>query len=180
MEIKLRESILEDGEYIVKWRNNPEFLKHCMDYSTISLESNTVFYNENIVTGKYIQYMVEKVDSDFGGVFSYKIAMVYLKNLDNKNHRCECGIYPNEDGEWNDESKREAMRLLLDRAFNEYGFHKVYSYIFSDCEDELQLLRDVGFEQEGVFKDEICLKDGMYRDVIRMFKLKDNDRKDSQ
>lgn len=166
MRIYLRKINPKDSEYIVKWRNHPQVLRHCMDGTLITVESQLMFYNTNILTRKYIQFMVEKMDESYG-TFSYPVASVYLKNLDYENGKCELGVIPNEDEEWDDEAKIEAVRQLTLRAFHEFHFHKVYAYVFADCDDEVRLMEKCGFLIEGRFCSEI-FDAGEYRDIIRL------------
>lgn len=168
MQVYLRKIEKSDGETIVKWRNTPEILSHSIDQTIITEESNRIFYNENIETGKYIQYMVEKVDDYYSGVTSYTIASVYLKSIDKENGRCEVGMLPSSDTEWVEEGKVDALKLLRDEAFKKFKFHKIYAYIYADCADELKIYEKAGFVQEGYFKSEIRDVAGVYRDIIRL------------
>lgn len=43
---------------------------------TVTEESSRIFFEENVVTGKYQQNMVERIDEQYG-VAPYLIAMVY-------------------------------------------------------------------------------------------------------
>ena len=80
MRIYLRPITLEDGKLIVKWRNTPSVVSHCFDKRAVTEESNKMFFHDFIETGKYKQFIVERIDEDFG-VSSYPIATVYLKDL---------------------------------------------------------------------------------------------------
>ena len=171
MEIFLRSVTPNDGEKIVEWRNNLHVINHCIDKSPVTEESNACFFNEKVLTGQYIQYMVEKVDEDFR-TFSYPIATVYLKDLDNINHKCELGIFSSNDEEWQDITKEMAIKQLLEKAFNEYNFHKIYVYVFSDCLDEIALFKNIGFKREALLKEEILLQDSCYRDIVRLYKMR--------
>ena len=166
MRIYLRPIRLEDGPTIVKWRNTPSVSAHCRNQTPITLESNEAFYHANVETGNYKQFIVERVDEDFG-VASYPIATVYLKDMDHTNNRCELCIFTSDDQEWNTESQRIAIRMLLDKAFEEYGMHKVYSYVFYRFLDEADLLKSAGFRSEAILKEEILDADGVYQDIVR-------------
>lgn len=84
----------------------------------MTIEGNSKFFKDNVETGKYIQYIVERIEDDFG-VSSYPIATVYLKDFDRINMRCELCIFTSDDGEWNTESQEIAIKMLLDKAFDE-------------------------------------------------------------
>lgn len=167
MRIYLRPIVLEDGANIVKWRNSSDVLSHCFDKTPITLESNEVFFKEYIETGKYKQFIVERIDEDFG-VSSYPIATVYLKDFDQINHRCELCVFTSDDQEWNTDSQCIAIKLLLDKAFGEYGIHKVYTYVFATNKDEIELMKNSGLTKEAILVDEAINSEGMYVDVMRM------------
>lgn len=167
MRIYLRPITLDDGAAIVKWRNSKTVLSHCFNKEPISLESNETFFKAYIETGKYKQFIVERIDEDFG-VYSYAIATVYLKDFDQINHRCELCIFTSDDQEWNTESQSIAIRQLLEKAFTEYDMHKVYTFIFAENKDEIALMKRAGLEEEAVFKKEAINEEGNFVDVLRM------------
>ena len=166
MRIYLRPITLKDGPIIVKWRNTPEVLAHCMNQNKISLESNEVFFHEQVETGHYEQFIVERIDDNVG-VASYPIATAYLKDIDRTNRRCELCIFTSDDQEWNTESQSIAIKMLLDKAFNQLNMHKVYSYVFYKFLDEASLLRNAGFSPEAILKNEVMSSDGEYSDILR-------------
>lgn len=166
MRIFLRPITKEDGRMIVKWRNTPNIVNHCFTKSPITEESNLQFYKNNIETGKYIQFIVERVE-ELSGVASYPIATVYLKDIDYNNRRCELCIFTSDDEEWNTESQSIAVKMLIEKAFNELGIHKIYSYVFYKFIDEAELLKKAGFSVEAILKDESLDENGKYEDVVR-------------
>ena len=171
MSIYLRPVTLNDGSYIVKWRNTPSVMAHCLNQKLITIESNENFYHDNIETGNYLQYIVELEDLDNKDK-KYPIATCYLKDIDRTNKRCELCVFTSDDQKWNTENQAEAVRILLEKAFNELGMHKVYSYIFYKFLDEAELLRKAGFEIEAVLKNEALGCEGNYEDVIRFSIIK--------
>ncbi len=166
MRIYLRPITLEDGPMIVKWRNTPKVSAHCLNQKPITLESNAKFFHEHVETGNYLQYIVERIDEEFG-IASYPIATVYLKDIDRTNKRCELCIFTSNDSEWNSESQSIAVKMLLEKAFSEMGMHKVYSYAFYKFLNEANLLKRAGFSTEAVLKNEAVTADGTYEDIVR-------------
>ena len=166
MRVYLRPVTLDDGPTIVKWRNSEHVMRHSFTKTPITIESNIAFYKANIETGKYKQFIVERVDEDFQ-VSSYPIASVYLKDFDCENKRCELCVFTSKDQEWNTESQSIAVKMLLKKAFEEFGMHKVYSYVFYKFLDEGELLRRSGFTIEAVLNDEAINSDGEYEDIVR-------------
>lgn len=143
-----------------------------MDKTPITEESHLEFYRNFIETGKYKQFIVERIEES-NHVASYPIATIYLKDFDNNNHRCELCIFTSSDEEWRESSQRIALSMMLKKAFSEYGMHKVYSYVFSKHSDEIALLKTAGFEEEAVLKEESFNLDGEYEDIIRMSIIND-------
>lgn len=171
MIIVLREVALSDGVKLTKWRNSLKVVRHCIDKTEITEETNRRFYEEMIATGKYKQFIVESLDEQFGGIFSYQIGTVYFKDIDSENRKCELGMFPSDDDEWNSEGQVIAVKQMIFKAFNEMGMHKIYAYVFSDCTEEIELLQSCGFKTEGIFKEEIFDQEE-YRDITRLSIIK--------
>lgn len=168
MQIYLRPISESDGSNIVRWRNDPNVLNHCLDKTRITEESNRAFFKANVETGKYKQFIVECVES-YSGVCTYPIATVYLKDMDYGNKRCELCIFTSSDVEWNPEGQAIAIEMLVEKAFKEYGMHKVYSFVFSQYPEELELLQKAGFSIEATLKQEALGINGTFEDIIRLF-----------
>lgn len=167
MRIYLRPITLDDGKHIVKWRNDKNVLNHCLSKAIITEDSNREFYLANVATGKYIQFIVERIDEDYG-VFVYPIATVYLKDIDYDNKKCELCIFTSSDVEWMSESQSIAIKMLVKKAFKEYGMHKLYSYVFYKFPEEIELIKNAGFSIEATLKEEALNEDGLYEDIIRL------------
>lgn len=167
MKIFLRPITEKDGIHIVKWRNSEKVKNHCMSKTQITEESNRKFYNEYVATGKYKQFIVERIDEEFC-LASYPIATVYLKDMDYGNKRCELCVFTSDDSEWLADGQSLAIKMLLEKAFGEYGMHKVYSYVFYKYADEVELLKSAGFSVETILKEEALNEDGQYEDVVRL------------
>lgn len=167
MKIYLRPIELKDGPSIVRWRNDDSVKAHCLTRPIVTIESNEEFFHKNIETGKYKQYIVERISEDFG-VVSYQIATIYFKDIDEENKRCELCLFTSNDEEWNSESQIIAVKMMLEKAFSEFGMHKVYSYVFPKFPDEIDLLEKAGFHKEATLISESINAEGKYEDVIRM------------
>lgn len=179
MKIYLRPITLDDGAMIVKWRNSSDVSSHCFDKTPITMESNKAFYKAYVETGKYKQFIVERIEEEFS-VSSYSIATVYLKDFDKVNNRCELCIFTSDDQEWNTESQSIAVKLLLEKAFSEYGMHKVYTFVFADNKDEVELMNSAGLVKETVLIKEALNSDGDYVDVLRMSIMAEDYKKEEK
>ena len=172
MKIYLRCATKEDGPKIVQWRNAPSVSNHCFNKTKITIESNEAFFNSYVATGKYKQFIVERIDDDFG-VVSYPIATVYLKDIDTTNKRCELCVFTSDDEEWNSESQIIAIKQLLSISFEDLKMHKVYSYVYCFNKDEVDLLISAGFRHEATLSKEAIDNNNNYCDVYRMSILND-------
>lgn len=167
MRIFLRPITEHDAQTIVNWRNTEKVLSHCMTKTPITIESHLDFFHNNVQTGKYKQFIVERLEENTG-VASYPIATVYLKDIDYYNKRCELCVFTSNDEEWIEESQSIAIRMLVEKAFTEYGMHKVYSYVFSNFPDEINLLKDAGFSIEAILRGEASNENEEFVDIIRL------------
>lgn len=167
MNIFLRPIEKSDTHLIVNWRNSEKVLSHCMSKTPITVESHNKFYKECIETGKYKQFIVECLEPNTG-VVTYPIATVYLKDIDMVNKHCELCVFTSNDSEWVEESQRLAIKMLVEKAFNEYGMHKVYTYAFYRFNEEVELLKGAGFSIETILREESLNAEGFYEDVVRL------------
>lgn len=164
MRIFLRPITEKDGANIVKWRNSEKVLKDCMTKTLITLESHMQYYREKVLTGKNIQFIVERVEEELG-LAAYPIATIYLKDVDRENHCCELCVFTSSDIEWEVEGQLLATKMILDKAFHDYGMHKVYSRVFYN--EGIELLKSAGFTLESVLKSEVLIN-GEYKDIYRL------------
>ena len=164
MRIFLRPITEKDSANIVKWRNSEKVLRHCMTKTPITMKSHMQYYRDKVLTGKNIQFIVERVEEELG-LAAYPIATIYLKDVDNENHRCELCLFTSSDIEWEAEGQVLATKMILEKAFKEYGMHKVYSRVFYN--DGIEILKAAGFTLESVLKSEVLI-DGAYHDIYRL------------
>ncbi len=164
MRVYIRPITEKDGQHIVKWRNSEKVQKDCMTKAPITLESHMQYFRDKVLTGKNIQFIVERIEENTGLV-SYPIATIYLKDVDNENHCCELCVFTSSDVEWEAEGQIQATRIILDKAFNEYGMHKVYARTFYN--EGIEMLKSAGFTLEAVLKSEVIIN-GEYKDIYRL------------
>lgn len=164
MRIFIRPITEKDAAHIVKWRNSEKVLKHCMTKTPITLESHMQYYRDKVLTGKNIQFIVERVEEELG-LAAYPIATIYLKDVDNENHCCELCVFTSSDIEWEIEGQIIATKMILEKAFREYRMHKVYARTFYN--EGIEMLKSAGFTLESVLKEEVVIND-KYQDIYRL------------
>lgn len=178
--IYLRPLTLDDTDYIISWRNSPDISQRLFNQEKLTKKMHLKFYQDNIETGKYVQYMIERIDES--NVCSYPIGTAFFKNIDLWNQKCEYGIFTKDMDEWRSEFGYLPTLLMLKKAFVEMNMNKVYAYVFSDSEEEIAVYQKCGLKIEGELRQEIK-SHNKYRDVYYMAILKEtfdqNPQKDS-
>ena len=76
--------------------------------------------------------------------------------------------------EWNIESQPIVVKILLEKAFEEIGIHKDYSYVFYKFMDEKSLLKRAGFIAEAIFKEDAIPAFGKHMRKFSHFPCKKN------
>lgn len=71
---------------------------------------------------------------------------------------------------WNKGVGSEAMEFILDYGFSKLKLHKICLDVHARNENAIKLYKKFGFEQEGVFKDQVHYADS-FGDEIRMAKF---------
>ncbi|MBR5385329.1 MAG: N-acetyltransferase [Bacteroidales bacterium] len=164
--VYLRPIVEQDTDLIVGWRNSDYVRAHSLSKKLITPESHLKHFREHVQTGHYRQFIVER--SIMSGVVVYPIATVYLKDVDMENKRCELCVFTSADQEWIEACQVEGIRLLIKKAFDELGMHKVYTYVFCKFPEEVKLLEKAGLQIEARLNNEARELDGSYSDIFRM------------
>lgn len=94
-----------------------------------------------------------------------------LVNIDLQNSKAESYLGIGDKTFWKKGHASEARRLILDYAFKELFLNKVYSYVWSENPKMRHINEKVGFQVDGVLRDEVFYK-GTYRDKLVMSVLR--------
>lgn len=88
---------------------------------------------------------------------------VVLQQVDMDARNAELGyaIHPDEEGQG---YATEAAELALQHAFDGIGLHRVWAKVNEGNEASMRVLEKLGFEHEGVMRDELYSKHGEYWD----------------
>ena len=96
-----------------------------------------------------------------------------LMNINRINRSCTVGIFIGNKG-----YGKEALKLLLNYAFNMENMHNVNLEVFSFNERAIKCYSKVGFKEYGR-RHEVYFLDGKYYDIIEMEILEEDFRKES-
>ena len=156
-EIQLRRLELSDAKRMLEWLHSPAiYEKMQYDPTKQSMESCCKFIKKSWDDIDNIHYAISDETNEYLGTIS-------LKNIDKKNRNAELGIalHPEAMGRG---VGREALKLLIHKAFVEMELHKVYLYVREDNEKAVKFYHKNGWEREGIFKDHLLIK-GEYKDL---------------
>nr|WP_067841907.1 GNAT family protein [Amphibacillus sediminis] len=95
------------------------------------------------------------------------IGITSLANLDFKNRNAELIIDIGEKEFWGKGYASEALKMLLNYAFNELNLHRLYLQVFAFNEKAIRLYQRLGFQQEGVSRQALFRK-GSWHDILQM------------
>ena len=151
--ISLRELKEEDALLMLEWMHDPEiqkgFKKNFLD---ASVEDAKTFIKRakipnKIINGSDLHFAIVNEDDTYLGTVS-------LKRIDLDNLSAEFAITTRKKIHGRGVASR-ATRLVLHKAFLEYGLHRVYLNVYADNADAIRLYKRCGFRFEGEFRDHI-------------------------
>ncbi len=160
-EVYLRNICLSDSEMIVRWRNSSDVKKYFIYQDDFTLESQNEWYENEIRTGKTIQFMIVEVKTDKA------VGSVYLKNVDAEKKEAEFGIFIGDENARGRGYGIQSAKLILSYAFEEIGLKRIYLRVFSDNYRAISCYKIVGFVQAGYYKKKYLINDE-YKDILWM------------
>lgn len=159
--VVLRAVRREDMERQWAAENDPEiyFLDGGRPRPT-SLESLFAHFDQNIGKGDGGVSFAIEADGQY-------IGHCGLYSVDATARHCELGIEINDKGYWGRGYGRDAIRLLLDYAFQHMNMHRVWLNTHSENERAIRCYKACGFVEEGRLRQHIWVS-GHYVDRIVM------------
>ena len=151
--ITIRKLEEKDAPLMLEWMHDPDvqkgFKKNMLDASIDDALNfcRTAMIPDNLVGGEDLHFAIVNETDEYLGTIS-------LKNIDLDNMSAEYAITtrPKIQGRG---VATKATRLILDKAFNEYGLHRVYLNVFADNEAAIRLYERCGFTFEGEFRQHL-------------------------
>lgn len=166
--VMLRKITIEDTENIIKWKNKPEVKKNFCIQEDLTKEVHLNWFANKIQTGEVVQFII--IDRST----NTPVGSTYLRDIDMKNRKAEFGIFIGEDSARNKGIGTDTTDLVAKYAFEELQLNKVFLRVFSNNIGAIKAYEKAGFKYEGTAKQDICLPNGSYQDIIFMAKLKEN------
>lgn len=155
---------LERGDMglVTKWHNDPEIMR-LFAFTKPTSEEYWLDWYDRMVNNPNVKYFgVAKKGND------ELIGYVHLEQIYWAHKLCrDIGILIGEKGEWSKGYGTEAMRLLIDHAFNKLGLHRLELMTFPFNERGLRVWDKLGFKKEGIMRKSRYV-DGEWHDLIFM------------
>lgn len=162
--IRLRELQEKDAPFMLEWMHDKEIQKAFKkDMSKMCLEDTQKFCRESgipkeIKDGTCIHFAIVDEQDEYLGTIS-------LKNFDLSSGNAEYAISVRKKVQGKGVAVK-ATELLLEKAFKEYGLHKVYLNVLADNKRAIRMYEKCGFVYEGVFKEHVRTIEGKYVDLL--------------
>ena len=99
------------------------------------------------------------------------IGMVYLTDIDYISCKATSHIQIGEKNYWHGGYGTDAMRLLLDYAFNQKNLLRIEAIVLEDNMGSRKLHEKLGYRQEGFLRNSVY-KDGRYKNQVYYALLK--------
>lgn len=163
----LREMTKDDTQNIIKWRNAPSVVENFIYRTPLDEEAHLNWYNNRVKTGEVAQFIIVDTESNID------VGSVYLRDIDNKNRKCEYGIFIGEESCRGKGIGSTAAKLVLDYAFKTLNMNRVFLRVFADNPRAIRSYEKAGFKYEGTFKADVII-DSVPRDMVFMAILKED------
>lgn len=92
------------------------------------------------------------------------VAVVFLKNFDKKVNKCEVSYFTDKESEGQGIAT-QAVKEIAAKAFNDYNISKLFCRIDTNNTASNKVARKVGFQLEGILKQEFQIADGSVVDI---------------
>ena len=156
---RLRALETKDVPFMLEWMHDPESRKYFQ--KDMSLTTYAEAEQFCIMSGKQLS-VKEGVSLHFAIVneIDEYLGTISLKNISLYNRNAEYAISVRKCAQGSG-AAGEATRLLLEKAFGEYGLHRVYLNVLSDNYRAIRFYEKCGFIFEGESVDHV-FKDGKF------------------
>lgn len=159
--IYLRPITAEDTDDIIRWRNSEHVRQYFIYQGDFTKEGHLQWLETKIKTGKVAQFIIIEKQTNKA------IGSVYLRDIDQNQHKAEYGIFIGEESEKGKGYGTQSARLMIEYAFANMGLHRIYLRVFADNKRAISSYKKAGFSQEGILRDDVYVQ-GEYRDIVWM------------
>lgn len=155
----LRPMLLDDAEYIVRWRSDPEILVNIFAREPLTLESHLKWFQSP--RENRLDYVICLNDTE------KQIGTLNFTNIDRENLKAEAGKMLGDKSIWGKGLAKEAFILWISFGFRELGLNRIYVRTLSTNQTNIGLNKRLGFVEEGLLREDYKYGD-KYFDVVVM------------
>jgi RimJ/RimL family protein N-acetyltransferase len=162
--VKLRQLERKHFPLVLKWRNDPEIMKHFFEAAPISEEQQNRWFDKELTTGNFNWVIV--ADMLEGGAYAEPqiVGTVGMYGIDYRNRKCSWGRLILDPVCRGRKMGIETELLVYKYAFEHLGMNKVYGEALVSNETILKIHEKTGNVVEGVLKQHVY-KDGKFHDL---------------
>lgn len=167
--VRLRAIERGDLASFVAWLNDPEVIAGLEIYRPLGMTEEERWFEEQLKgPADELPLAIEVKEEE-----SWKlVGNLRLFRIDWRIRQAEVGIFIGDKGYWNKGYGTEAMRLILNHAFNTLNLNRIYLRVYENNERAYRAYEKVGFRLEGRERQAI-FQNGRYLDVLRMSILRE-------
>ncbi len=162
--IYLRSITIEDSAQVIRWRNSDFVRQFFVIQKDFTMDSQRRWIEEEIDKKKAVQFIIVRKQEE------KNIGSVYLRDIDEENHKAEYGVFIGERVCLGKGYGTEAAELMTEYGFDKLHLHKIFLHVLVQNERARSSYRKAGFVEEAVLRDEVCIN-GVYQDMVRMAKF---------
>ena len=136
----------QDLPLLMQWRNKPEFRMHFREYRELNSDMQMNWYNSRVMSDPgTIMFAIHRLkDNQIIGC----CGICYINWI----NRCgDISLYIGQT--YLDEFAEEALKMLLNYAFNDIGLHKLWAEIYELDKMRKDLFSKLQFNLDGVQRD---------------------------
>ncbi|MFC1756814.1 GNAT family N-acetyltransferase [Patescibacteria group bacterium] len=167
--IKLRPIRMRDAEKIVECVNEPGVLEKLKYFS---------FFQESLTLKKERRYIGRMKDLANNQIYVIEtscgelVGTIGLHEIDRFNNNLRLGIIIFNSRFVRQGYAKEAIGAILPFVFDRLRMNKIYLTARVDNDLAIRIYTKLGFQKEGVLREEYCVGEGQYLDLQRMSILK--------
>jgi len=152
---------VSDVKHIMTWVNDPEVVKNLQHFSKKFIEKDELSYVKKILNSRndFVFSFFDKKTKEYVGQ-----AGIHQISWENKLARLSIIITKNQ---WNKGYAQEILPFLVNYGFKKIKLHKIWLMHWKENKKAGHLYKKLGFQKEGVLKDEYFWQ-GKYHDMVRM------------
>lgn len=164
--IRLRPLRYGDIHILYKWINDYELMKFMHLFRPVSESEQRDWFN-SLSKNNEIFFGIELKENEklIGRCRLYKISQI--------DKTAKINIFIGEKSLRHKGYAKEAMKIIIDYAFNYLNFRKIWSELCVDNKPVINLYKKLGFKDEGLLRKHYFLN-GSYRDILVVGLLKND------